>query len=60
MQRAKNTEKIVISSFALNYSKYIGIETDQLLFLCSYDIIRSLEQNGWLLKKSAILFWQFH
>ena len=23
-------------------------------------IIRLLEQNGWLLKKSAILFWHFH
>ena len=28
--------------------------------LCSDDIIRTLEQNGWLLNKSAILFWRFH
>ena len=30
--------------------------TDHLLFLCSDDIIRSLEPNGRLLNKSAILF----
>ena len=38
------------------------IETDtvdQLLFLCSDDTIKSLEQNDWLLNKSAILFWWF-
>ena len=38
------------------------IETDtvdQLRFLCSDDTIKSLEQNDWLLNKSAILFWWF-
>ena len=32
------------------------IQTDHLLFLHSDDIIRSLEQNGQFLNKSAILF----
>ena len=38
----------------------LHIYTNHLLFLHSDDIIRSLEQNDWLLNKSAILFWRFH
>ena len=33
---------------------------NHLLFLRSDNIIRSIEQNGWLLNKSAILLWWFH
>ena len=34
----------------------IGNLTNELLFLCSYDIFRVLEQNGKLLNKPVILF----
>ena len=46
----KNTYRLISC-----FSYLLMISLDQ-----SSTLIRSLEQNGWLLNKSAILFWWFH
>ena len=55
-----NSHKNVHAFLTKNFLTECRSKLTNLYLLHSDNIIRSLEQNGWLLNKSTILFWRFH